>query len=460
MAFLKAESYKKGIIQSSAVNVTGKLIAFVQQWLIGFYFGSYSGTDLFFFTYNIILFVSFFFLNLTTSVIVPESIRIRAHNSGYVSVGFVNVFIVLYGGVSLLLTLAGLMATESVFGTISSFPPDVISENVGLIKWCVPLVFLLVFINLLTEILASYKYFTMPNIVNAVNSLLSVVFVVVFHDSLGLQSVAMGLVAGALINVVVVVLMMKKQLGWKFRLFEFGMVKNVFSYGVYAQLGFMVYLIALYVPQYMFSQFQEGSLTAMNYADKISSVPGIFLITQITNVMAIKFNDLVSRNDSAGVAALIERLMLYVSGGLLLLSAVICFTSDWIVNLLFGMTDFSVSSLKLTSDLLALMCLYLPVGFVFNMFVRIFNAYAKQKYVLLMQVLTQGCIILLYYLLIPSLGELSFPVLRLIPYSLTAFAAIFAIRHLCPVLRTGRVLLVYSVIMVLLLLSALYFLFV
>ena len=442
MAFLKAESYKKGIIQSSAVNVTGKLIAFVQQWLIGFYFGSYSGTDLFFFTYNIILFVSFFFLNLTTSVIVPESIRIRAHNSGNVSVGFVNVFIVLYGGVSLLLTLAGLMATESVFGTISSFPLDVISENVGLIKWCVPLVFLLVFINLLTEILASYKYFTMPNIVNAVNSLLSVVFVVVFHDSLGLQSVAMGLVAGALINVVVVVLMMKKQLGWKFRLFEFGMV------------------IALYVPQYMFSQFQEGSLTAMNYADKISSIPGIFLITQITNVMAIKFNNLVSRNDSAGVAALIERLMLYVSGGLLLLSAVICFTSDWIVNLLFGMTDFSVSSLKLTSDLLALMCLYLPVGFVFNMFVRIFNAYAKQKYVLLMQVLTQGCIILLYYLLIPSLGELSFPVLRLVPYSLAAFAAIFAIRHLCPVLRTGRVLVVYSVIMVLVLLPALYFLFV
>ncbi len=444
---LKAESYKKGIVQSSAVNVTGKVIAFIQQWLIGFYFGSYSGTDLFFFTYNIILFISYFFLNLTTSVVVPEAIRLRVNKGEDESESLVNSFIVIYGVVGALITILGLFFTEYFFEIISSFPAETIENNVGLIRWCTPLVFLTMFVNLLTEVLASYRFFTMPNFANAVNSVLAVVFVVVFHEEMGLASVVIGLLAGAFINVVVILWMMRKKLGWNFTLFNFEKIKHTFSYGIYAQLGFIVYLIAMYVPQYLFSDFEEGSLTAMNYADKIANIPGIFLITQITNVMAIKFNSLVSNGDVYKIAMLTEKLVIYVSGGLLLLAVVMSVCSDWIVEILFGMTNISGSSLQLTSDLLALMMLYLPVGFSYNMFIRIFNAYSKQKYVLWIQTLTQSSIIVLYYLLIPSLGELSFPVLRLIPYTFAILAVLPLLGRLCPKLRTIR-LFVFNVLIV------------
>ena len=77
MDILKTESYRKGILLSSVFNIGGKSIAFIQQWLIGYFFGTHSSTDIFFFTYNIILFISYFFLNLSTSVLIPESINIR-----------------------------------------------------------------------------------------------------------------------------------------------------------------------------------------------------------------------------------------------------------------------------------------------------------------------------------------------------------------------------------------------
>lgn len=443
---LKAESYRRGIVQSSAVNVTGKVIAFIQQWLIGFYFGSHSDTDLFFFTYNIVLFISYFFLNLTTSVIIPECIKLRNRQGEKVSEGFVNSFILIYCVAGLLLTLSGILWPEELMTRISSFEPDVVAGNIPLIRWCFPLIFLTVFVNLLTEVLASYKYFTMPNLVNAVNSVLAVIFVVVFHDNLGLASVAAGLLAGALINAAIILLMMKKSLKWNFGLFEFFKVKNVFSYGIYAQLGFLVYLAALYVPQYLFSDFSEGSLTAMNYADKIANIPGIFLITQLTNVMAIKFNNLVSEDATSKIATLAEKLLLYVSVGLLLLAVLMSASGNWIVNLLFGMIGMPDTFLSLTSSLLSLMMLYLPVGFAYNIFMRIFNSYSKQNYVLFMQVFTQGLVILLYYLFIPVFGELSFPVLRLLPYSATTLLAILVFGKLCKEFKTRKMFLCYMLI--------------
>ena len=93
MLLLKTESYRKGVIYSSLFNVTGKSVAFIQQWLIGYYFGMGTASDVFFFTYNIILFLSYFFLNMTTSVLIPEGMKIRNQESDEASRSFFNGFI-------------------------------------------------------------------------------------------------------------------------------------------------------------------------------------------------------------------------------------------------------------------------------------------------------------------------------------------------------------------------------
>ena len=147
----------------------------------------------------------------------------------------------------------------------------------------------------MTELLASYKYFTIPNLINVINYLFGVTFIILFHEKLGVSSIVIGLIFGYLINIVIIVWIMRRVLKWSFTVFSFKKIASVCSNGIYAQLGFVVYLLALYVPQYYFTMFPEGSLTAVNYADKITNIPSIFLVAQITNVMAIKFNNLVSQ---------------------------------------------------------------------------------------------------------------------------------------------------------------------
>lgn len=449
MALVKAESYKKGIFTSSAFNVASRLIAFVQQWLIMYYFGTNSGTDVYFFIYNITLYVGFFFLNMTTSALIPESIKLKKSAGGDSSMAFMNAFFYIYGAIGLLIVGLLNIDTSNIIGSISSFSPNVIDSNLSLIRWCIPLIFLNILIQLLTETMASYKYFTIPNMVTAINSLLGVVFFMLFHDELGLPAIVMGLILGCIFNLVAVMYLMKKHLGWNFLNVSFANIKGVLGSGMYSQMGYIVYTVALFLPQYFFSQFTEGSLTAMNYADKLVSIPGIFLIAQLTNVMAIKYNNLVSSNDSKGVSEITSKLLIYVSGGLFVIAILVGLCSDWIVDLLFGFGKVPQESLELTSNLLLLMILVLPFSFAYNLFIRILNAYKKQNIVLLMQIGNYGSVLVLYYYFIPLYGALSFPVLRLIPFVLVPFVILPVIKRYCPELKLAKLCAVFVALTVL-----------
>lgn len=446
MDILKTESYRKGILLSSVFNIGGKSIAFIQQWLIGYFFGTHSSTDIFFFTYNIILFISYFFLNLSTSVLIPESINIRNQENEEKSMAFLNSFILLYGIIGLLLFVIANIRTEHLFCFISSFPIDVVYENVNIIRWCLPLIFLNILLSLMTELLASYKYFTIPNLINVINYLFGVTFIILFHEKLGVSSIVIGLIFGYLINIVIIVWIMRRVLKWSFTVFSFKKIASVCSNGIYAQLGFVVYLLALYVPQYYFTMFPEGSLTAVNYADKITNIPSIFLVAQITNVMAIKFNNLVSQYKYKEVSLLAERLILVVTTGLFFIAISVSICGNWIVELMFSRGKFSSEALMLTSQMLSLMILYLPFGFMYNMYMRIFNSFGQQRKFLWIQVGAQGGTLLLYYFLIPNYGLVGYPISRIISYMFAVFFVLPLFKNICSQVCITRIF-IYQIVL-------------
>ena len=129
MLLLKTESYRKGVIYSSLFNVTGKSVAFIQQWLIGYYFGMGTASDVFFFTYNIILFLSYFFLNMTTSVLIPEGMKIRNQESDEASRSFFNGFILIYVIIALFVTGVSLFDIQTFFSVVSSFPEEIVGSS-------------------------------------------------------------------------------------------------------------------------------------------------------------------------------------------------------------------------------------------------------------------------------------------------------------------------------------------
>ena len=51
---LKIGTYKKGAVYSSAFSIGSKLTAFVMQLLIAYYLGANTGTDIYFYLFNIV----------------------------------------------------------------------------------------------------------------------------------------------------------------------------------------------------------------------------------------------------------------------------------------------------------------------------------------------------------------------------------------------------------------------
>ena len=180
----------------------------------------------------------------------------------------------------------------------------------------------------------------------------------------------------------------------------------------------------------------------MNYAEKLSNIPCIFLITQVVNVMAIKFNNLVSANDSKSVSNTIFKLMLYFPAALFGVVIITMALSHWGVDFLFGM-KFSKASIDLTANLLSLMILFLPFNFAYLIFLKVFNAYKKQNIVFWVQTITQCTVLVLYYFLIPKFGEMSFPVLKVIPYALSLFIILPILRKYCPEVSTIKLSIIF-----------------
>lgn len=421
---LRNESYKKGIINSSLFNIIGKSAAFVQQWLIGYYFGVGAETDVFFFTYNIILFLSFFFLNFTTSVLIPEGMKIRNQESEENSKQFFNSYIIIYAATGAVLLIVALAAPDAILGLISSFGNDVIESNISLIKWCIPIIFLNLVVSIISEILVSYKYFTVPNIITLVNYSIGIAFIVLCHDWLGLDAIAIGLVLGYIANLAIVVHILRKELNWKFRLPIKHRIKQIFGSAFYSQIGYVVYLLAMYVPQSIFTSLPAGYLTAINFADKILTIPSIFLVGQITNVMAVKINNLVSLGQLTELSRLVEKLLIATTSGLMLAAIAISVLSGFIVDLLFSWGNYDMDSMTVTSRILSTMIYYLPFSFTFGIYMKLFNAFKKQNKFFYLQTITQAVTIALYFYFIPRMGIYVYPVCRIIPYIAATMCAI------------------------------------
>ncbi|MBK6634358.1 MAG: hypothetical protein IPG38_08605 [Chitinophagaceae bacterium] len=75
---LKTESYKKGVVVSTMLNILVKGIGFINTLIIAFYFGANAGTDIYFFVLSITVLVTTGMLNGIDSIIlIPQAMKLR-----------------------------------------------------------------------------------------------------------------------------------------------------------------------------------------------------------------------------------------------------------------------------------------------------------------------------------------------------------------------------------------------
>src|SRR4029077_13483659 len=141
-----------------------------------------------------------FITSLNASVLVPESMRLRTKEGENQAMHFLNFFLYAYALITILICLLFIINPVQAFNTVSGFKKESLQQQVQILTLAVPLIFLMPIINLLTDILTSYKFFSIPMIAGIINGIFSIVFVVLFHRVLDVLSLLVGLILAYSLN--------------------------------------------------------------------------------------------------------------------------------------------------------------------------------------------------------------------------------------------------------------------
>jgi len=407
---LKVESYKKGIVLSTGFNIFNKGLVFLNGLLVAYFFGITYSTDFFFFIYSSVAILGAFFTSMNSAVIIPESMRIRIDEGTEKSMNFLNFFIFVYGITMAVILLLVLLNPVYFFQLTSNFKIEQLFNNKILIYLSLPLFGLICLINLLVDILASHKFFTISMIVGIINGSISIAFIYLFHTGWGIQSVFFGLIIAYFINLVLLIFLMKKYLHWHFSIKKPSIAKRIWNNLGLAQLSNLTSTLSAYAPIYILSGFNAGIITSLSFAQQISSLPVALIIYQFSSVVGIKFNELYNQKKYSEINTIFKSTADFLMFVVFPVSAMCFLYSDQIISVLLKRGRFSETGVIYASMFLKYLGLLPPMIVINTLFARLFMASHKIKEAFWFQLLTNILQISCIYITVHRFGAIGYPI--------------------------------------------------
>ena len=298
---IRSESYKRGTALSVLFNILSKGILFLMTIIIARYFGSNIKTDIYFFVFGTMLLFSGFINNIDVAVLVPESMRLRQREGNGAAENFLNFFLFVYLAIGIAFTAGMYFFGTRVFGLISKFSEaDIIQYRDYF--WAGSLFFIFhLLTNYINTILTSLKYFSVPMLISSIKSAVAIVCIFLLKADHDVLSVFLGGLISYALNLVVLVYVLKRTAGWKFKIQPVAIKKRVWHNILYAELGQVATLASSLFPLYLLSGFGSGVISLMNYGKNIADIPNTLVTTQVSNVSGIKLNEEIARHDHAAM---------------------------------------------------------------------------------------------------------------------------------------------------------------
>lgn len=414
MSVFKTESYKKGIALSSTFNFIAKIVSFANSIVVAYYFGTQGKTDVYVYSFATISLISAFLTNLNGLVLIPESMRIREQEGLLKSMYFLNWFIYIFLLIGLIFSLVLFLNPVRAFIFFSKFDVDLLKNNVNVLFCITPMLTMIVLSSLLTEILVSFKYFTLPMIAGMINSIFSIVFVIVFHSTLDILSITTGLIAGFTLNILILFHLLKKQLNWNFSLKKIRIRKLVLKNIFYAQAGNITTVLGTYIPLYLVSGFNQGIITALNYGRNLSNIPDQLITTQFSSIFGIKLNEVYATKEYNKVNDIFlssANMLLYI---LVPISFLMFFFSPEIVTILYMRGKFDQTSVEITSGFFKLFSLSLPFIALNTLSSRVITASQKISMNFYLGAALNLFFLVLLFIAVKIKGPIGYPIALLI----------------------------------------------
>jgi putative peptidoglycan lipid II flippase len=336
------------VIKTTILSTSGKSIGFLIPFFIAAWFGISQETDVFFFAYGIVLFMSFISAPAMESMIVPYITEARVNDEN------VGKFV----GSILCVSSIGLVAISVLFVTVAMPILSVVTrfntQDLKLILQLLietsPLIVLLTWTSILAGAMNAYKEFVLPAISPVFRTVACLIVIFLLKGKFGIHSIAFGYVIGEIVRLAVLFLGIYKK-----HLFDFSLsirfspiLRQFLKTSSYQAAGIVVIAFHPVIDRIMASWLKKGDLSILEYANRLYMIPRTVFVTGLLTVLlsewSIKhsqYKDISILKSNVWKSCILLGILAFCSTGLLIL------ISPLVLKIAYGYGNFSKDKLEL-----------------------------------------------------------------------------------------------------------------
>ena len=400
------KSFLKTSLLIMLIIFVGKLIAFGKDIVISAFFGAGSNTDAFFIALNItsILFIAFY--STVSLVFLPlyneTKIKYGLKATNLFSSNIIN----LYLFISFIITLLSIYFAPELVNLINTSSNSTnIDLTIILLRIMVLSFMFSIFTSFMTAIQLSNNQYLSPHLVPIVNNFIVVIAIIILAPKYGIYIPTIAGVLAWIIQVPLHKWIVRKNFNYIFHLnFKDPSIKKMGLLFIPAFLGIFIDQTNIMIDTILASGLEEGSVSALNYANRlISFASGIFIMA-IMSIMYPMFSKYIINEEEEKLNTSIRtsiRLLLLV---MLPITAIIFVFHHEIVSIVFHRGEFDESATQITSSVF----FFYSIGIIFlglrELFNKVFYAQKNTKTPLFISFIAVSTNIILSVILVKKMG--------------------------------------------------------
>ena len=289
-------------VWGAAATFAGRLLGLASSVAIASSFGAKSDTDMFYFALGALALASSLITCVFSSTFIPLYIKLRTEAGDKESSSFAGMVLLVSFIAGSVFSLGVAIFHKPFLRVASGFGADVISESGYLFEGVVLFLVPLLALEFGAALLSAGRHFLLPALHPLISSMALLFSVLILSDGLRSDALLIGIWSGGLLNCICL-------LGACVFHGRLGMPRSSsVSRGIDLArisapiMGAQVFSFAyLYLMRYLASRLEEGTVTALNYAETLAAAPVLGLAMPLANAIYPKLCEFKAKNDMSGL---------------------------------------------------------------------------------------------------------------------------------------------------------------
>ena len=396
----------RGTVVIVLVGIIAKITAFVTEAILAAYLGTTYQSDAYYMVSGIQMVVYPMLSVGVWKVFLPLYKEKLAKQEPEKADCLTNTSITFFGGISLLFVILLIVFASPVVSVVApGFEGDTRSLCIKLVRISSPMYVFIITSAVYAAILQCHNRFLGSQIREIASHIPTIIAALIFYKQFGIEAMAVALAIGGAVRLLIELPFVNWGYRYKpslsIRQDEF---RTLLRRMPAALLTESVTQVNLLVDRAMASMLPEGTVSSLNYGNKLTNVLSGLLSTAVATALYPQVIELVATEKQEELSRLVSRIISIFSVLMLPITVACCLFRTELVSVVFQRGSFDENSVRVTSGVFALYC----VGVFFiacnTIITDLFYAYGDTKTPLFISVANLATNVLLNLVLVLLMG--------------------------------------------------------